>query len=58
MEPLGAAAWPVLWKSLDYSIVVVPLGFKISGDILSVLCLQGSSLWFTSSVFNRQIFSF
>jgi len=55
MEPPIAIAWPILWKSLDYSIAVVPLGFKISGNIIS---LQQFSLCFTSPVSNRLIFSF
>lgn len=58
MEQPNAIAWPILWKSLDYSIVVDPLGFKISGNIISALCLQEFSLCFTSSGFNRLIFSF
>lgn len=34
---------PTLWKSLHYKYCSCNLGFKISGNITSVLCLQGFS---------------
>lgn len=58
MESPSTTAWPILWKSLGYSIAVVLLGFKISGNIINILCLQEFSSCFTSSVFSTPIFIF